>query len=74
MERKRYEIYKQFGGLSPYNNGWRKELNMVVWDNREPVYDIRTWNMAHTEYGKGVTMTAAQMHVLKNMINEMTIF
>lgn len=24
------------------------------WDDKEPVYDIRTRNENHTEYGKGV--------------------
>ena len=50
---KRYEIYKHIGNLSPLNNGWIKELNLISWDNKEPVYDIRTWNSEHTEYGKG---------------------
>ena len=43
-------------------------------DNKEPVYDIRTWNSEHTEYGKGVTITAGQMVVLKNLLNGMSIF
>ncbi len=71
---KKYKIYRHIGNLSQFNNGWIKELNFISWDDREPVYDIRTWNMEHTAYGKGVTMTAGQMAVLKNMLNEMTIF
>ena len=62
---KRYEIYKHIGNLFPLNNGWIKELNLISWDNKEPVYDIRTWNSEHTEYGKGVSITAGQMVVLK---------
>lgn len=69
-----YKIYKHIGNLSQANNGWIKELNLISWDNREPVYDIRTWNSEHTEYGKGVTITAGQMAVLKNLLNEMPIF
>ncbi len=74
LHMKRYEIYKHIGNLSPLNNGWIKELNLISWDNKEPVYDIRTWNSEHTEYGKGVTITAGQMVVLKNLLNEMSIF
>ena len=37
---KRYEIYKHIGNLSPLNNGWIKELNLISWDNKEPVYDL----------------------------------
>lgn len=65
---KKYTIYKHIGNLSQRNNGWTKELNFISWDNREPVYDIRTWNEEHTAYGEGVTITASQMEVLKKMI------
>lgn len=70
----KYTIYKQFGSLSEPNNGWTKELNYVSWDGREPVYDIRTWNAEHTKHGKGATLTAGQMTVLKQLLNEMDIF
>ena len=51
-----FKIYKHIGDISHPNNGWTKELNYVSWDDREPVYDIRTWSSDHTEYGKGVTI------------------
>ena len=65
---KKYEIYKHIGDLSKPDNGWTKELNFISWNAREPVYDIRTWNAGHTEYGNGVTITAGQMAVLKELI------
>lgn len=71
---KTYTIYKHIGNLSQPNNGWTKELNYISWDDREPVYDIRTWNAEHTEYGKGVTITAGQMVVLKKILEEMKMF
>lgn len=71
---KKYKIYKHIGSLSQVNNGWIKELNLISWDDREPVYDIRTWNDGHTEYGKGVTITAEQMAILKTLLNEMEVF
>lgn len=71
---KKYKIYKHIGKISQSDNGWVKELNFISWDDREPVYDIRTWNIEHTKYGKGVTITAGQMAVLKNLLNEMIIF
>lgn len=70
----KYRIYKHIGDLSQPNNGWTKELNYISWDDREPVYDIRTWNAEHTQYGKGVTITAGQMVVLKELLNEMKMF
>ena len=60
--------------MSKSNNNWTKELNFISWDEREPVYDIRTWNTEHTQYGKGVTITAGQMAILKKLLNQMEIF
>lgn len=71
---KNYKIYRHIGDLSPANNGWTKELNFISWEDREPVYDIRTWNKSHTEYGKGVTITAGQMTVLRELLEKMKVF
>ena len=71
---KKYKIYKHIGNLSQENNGWTKELNFISWENREPVYDIRTWNSDHTEYGQGVTMTIGQMTVLKKLLDKISMF
>ena len=70
---KKYTIYKHIGNLSQSNNGWTKELNMISWDDREPVYDIRTWNAEHTEYRSGVTITSGQMAVLKELLSKMVL-
>ena len=67
---KEYIIYKHIGNLSQLNNGWIKELNFISWNNREPVYDIRTWNPEHTKYGEGVTLTVRQIETLKELLNE----
>ncbi len=71
---KNYKIYKYFGKLSQIDNGWVKELNYVSWEDREPVYDIRTWNIDHTQYGQGVTLTPGQMAALKDMLNGIAVF
>lgn len=71
---KKFTIYKHIGTISHPNNGWIKELNYISWDDREPVYDIRTWNLEHTQYGKGVTITAGQMVALKELLNQIRVF
>ena len=40
----KYEIVEKIGIVSEGNNGWNKELNLISWNEREPVYDIRTWS------------------------------
>ncbi len=69
-----YVIYRHIEELSELNNGWVKELNLISWSDREPVYDIRTWNEDHTKYGKGITITSKQMTVLKELLSEITVF
>jgi len=68
----KYVIYKHIGDLSEPNNGWVKELNLISWNDREPVYDIRTWNEEHTRYGKGITITLKQLAALKKLLSEMS--
>lgn len=60
----KYTIYKHIGNISKPNNGWTKELNYISWDDREPVYDIRTWTEDHSQYGKGVTLTPNELQSL----------
>lgn len=71
---KKFKTCKHIGNLSQLNNGWRKELNFISWDEREPLYNIRTWNIEHTKYGKGVTITVRQLAILKELLNEMKFF
>lgn len=66
----KYTICKHIGNISEPNNGWTKELNYISWNSREPVYDIRTWNQDHSEYGKGVTITQLEMERLKELIKD----
>ena len=57
----KYEIVKELGKLSETESGWAKEVNLVSWNDREPVYDIRTWNSDHSRMGKGVTLSESEM-------------
>ena len=66
----KFEIYEHIGNISDPNNGWTKELNFISWNNREPVYDIRSWNEDHTKMGKGVTITVGEMKKLKELLTK----
>ena len=70
----KYEIYKHIGAISEPNNGWIKEVNFISWDGREPVYDIRTCTLDHSEYGKGVTITQGEMKKLQDLIKDTIVF
>ena len=70
----KFTIFKHIADLSASNNGMTKELNFISWNNREPVYDIRTWNADHTEFGKGVTLTCNEMKALKQELQNINLF
>lgn len=69
-----FQIYAQIAALSDPNNGWTKELNLVSWNKREPVYDIRAWTEDHSRCGKGVTLTAGEMRRLKEAFQAKSVF
>lgn len=69
----KYTIYEHIGSISKSNNGWVKELNKITWGDREPVYDIRTWNIDHTKYGKGVTITHIELRNLYELLSSIKV-
>ncbi|MDR2052704.1 MAG: hypothetical protein LBP80_04745, partial [Treponema sp.] len=52
-----FDILKAYGVLSEEKGGWKKELNLVSWNGRNPKLDIRDWSPEHDKMGKGVTFT-----------------
>lgn len=64
----KFNVYKHIGKISKPNNGWTKEVNYISWDDREPVYDIRTWTEDHAQYGKGVTLTQNEFQSLYELM------
>ena len=66
-----FEITNHIADLSePNAKGWRKELNEVSWNGREPKYDIRDWSEDHTKMGKGITLTHDELALLVATCNE----
>jgi len=66
----KYEIVKSIGVLSESANGWKKELNLVSWNDRAPKYDIRDWDENHEKMGKGITLSEDEMQTLVDLMNE----
>jgi hypothetical protein len=66
----KYEITKHIGVLSESAKGWKKELNLVSWNDREAKYDIRDWSPDHAKMGKGVTLTEDELAALKKLLME----
>jgi len=64
----KYEIIEKVAVLSEGNTGWKKELNLISWNGREPVYDIRDWSEDHQKMGKGMTFKLSELQVLKDSL------
>lgn len=64
----RYEIIETIAVLSEGSEGWKKELNLVSWNGRDPKYDIRDWSSDHEKMGKGITLSSEELRVLKEAL------
>lgn len=69
----KYEIVETVGTISEGNNGWNKEVNLISWNEREPVYDIRTWAPDREKMGKGITITAEEAKALRDLLNKLNL-
>ncbi|MGF0039227.1 YdbC family protein [Peptoniphilaceae bacterium SGI.131] len=70
MAELKYEIIENLGVLSTNAKGWRKELNLVSWNEREAKYDLREWNEDHTRMSKGITFTEEEAAMLLNILSD----
>jgi len=68
----KFEILETLAVLSEGNKGWKKELNLISWNRREPVYDIRDWSEDHQKMGKGMTFKLSELQVLKQSLQKLT--
>lgn len=64
----KYEITNYLGMVSE-GKSMNIELNMVSWNDREPKYDIRSWNEDHSRMGKGISLTEEEMEKLVELWN-----
>lgn len=49
--------------------GWKKELNLVSWNDKEAKYNIREWSPDHTKMGKGITLTKEGLDKLRDALS-----
>ncbi len=66
----KYEIVEHLGVLSETDKGWKKELNLVSWNEREPKYDLRDWNETHEKMGKGITLSKEEAQNLMKILKD----
>lgn len=69
MPELKFEIVEHVGVLSENDKGWKKELNLVSWNERDAKYDLRDWSDDHTRMSKGITLTEDEVVKLKELLN-----
>lgn len=71
-----FEIVKTATNLSPKSNkGWVKQLNLVKWGDREPIWDIRSWHYPDgasvpDKMSKGVSLSKEEIVTLIAYVND----
>jgi hypothetical protein len=68
MTELKYEIKKNLGVIGEGTKGWKKEVNLVSWNERKPKLDIRDWDETHEKMGKGVTLNKNEVTELKKLL------
>ncbi len=67
----KFEVKKNLGVISSGRSGWNREVNVVSWNDANPKIDIRDWNADHTRMGKGVSLNAEEVSLLKEILDEL---
>ena len=66
----KFKIINHIGCLSESSSGWRKELNSISWNGRDPKYDIRDWAPEHEKMGKGITLSQEEAEALYELLGK----
>mgnify|MGYP000863909583 CR=1 FL=1 len=65
----KFEIIRNIGVIGEGTKGWKKEVNIVSWNDRKPKLDIRDWDENHEKMGKGITLTKSEALELQKLLN-----
>jgi len=69
----KYEVVETYGSLSESSKGWKKEIKLISWNQKEAKYDIREWSPDGEKMGKGVTLSISEMAALKKILNTLDL-
>lgn len=64
----KFEIMKSFGAIGEGTKGWKKEVNIISWNDRKPKLDIRDWDENHEKMGKGITLNKDEVEELRRVL------
>ena len=65
-----FEIKKHIGVITEFPTGWKKEANIVSWNDSEPKLDIRDWDPEHKHMSRGITLHKDEAEVLLALLSK----
>lgn len=65
-----FNIEKHIGVLSEGTGGWKKEVNLVAWNNGATKLDIRDWDEEHQHMSRGITLNNGETEALGKLIGK----
>lgn len=63
----KYEIDKRVGLIS-HDEEYSKQVNLISWNDRKPVIDVRSWRGDRPL--KGITMTKSEAEILIELLKK----
>ncbi len=69
----KFDIKKSLGTISESAKGWKREVNVMTWNNKKAKVDIREWDEKHEKMGKGITLNKEELKQLKDILNQVDI-
>jgi len=64
------EIVEHIGVLTENKSGWKREVNIIRWNDGKPKLDIRDWGPDHEKVGKGISLSYDEFNILKTFLEE----
>ncbi len=68
----KWDIRKNLGVISE-GGSWKKEVNIVSWNEKPAKVDIRSWNAEHKKMSKGITLSKEELRKFKELLNGVDI-
>ncbi|WP_352400116.1 PC4/YdbC family ssDNA-binding protein [Anaerotignum sp.] len=65
------EVVQHLGVIS--QGEWTRELNLVSWNGRKELYDIRGWSDNYTKCSKGITLNKTELEALRDLLNSIEL-
>jgi len=69
----KFDIKTTLGTISENSKGWKREINVMTWNNKKAKVDIREWDDKHEQMGKGITLNKEELKQLKDILNQIDI-